>query len=113
MERIITKSFARLMGRGTHRGFITYEDLEKIKKNGAIGEILGRFYDINGKRVKTELDRRIIGLDLEDIKKIENVIGVSGGEKKVEPLLGAIRGKYIDTLITDEETAKALFKEVK
>ena len=29
MERIITKSFARLMGRGIHRGFITYEELRK------------------------------------------------------------------------------------
>ena len=29
MERIITKSFARLMGRGVHRGFITYEELSK------------------------------------------------------------------------------------
>ena len=29
MERIITKSFARLMGRGAHRGFITYEELNK------------------------------------------------------------------------------------
>ena len=29
MERIITKSFARLMGRGVHRGFITYDELKK------------------------------------------------------------------------------------
>ena len=29
MEKIITKSFARLMGRGLHRGFITYEELSK------------------------------------------------------------------------------------
>ena len=29
MERIITKSFARLMGRGVHRGFITFEELSK------------------------------------------------------------------------------------
>ena len=29
MERIITKSFARLMGRGVHRGFITHEELFK------------------------------------------------------------------------------------
>jgi len=29
VERIITKSFARLMGRGVHRGFITYEELNK------------------------------------------------------------------------------------
>ena len=32
MERIITKSFARLMGRGTHRGFITYEELKSLVK---------------------------------------------------------------------------------
>ncbi len=91
-------------------GFITYEDLEKAKEKGAIGEILGRFYDADGKRVYTELDKRIIGLDLEDLKKVENVIGVSGGKTKIEPLLGAIRGGYIDTLITDEETAKALIE---
>jgi RNA polymerase primary sigma factor len=29
MEKIITKSFARLMGRGLHRGFITYDELGK------------------------------------------------------------------------------------
>jgi len=29
VERIITKSFARLMGRGTHRGFVTFEELNK------------------------------------------------------------------------------------
>ena len=29
MERIITKSFARLIARGNHRGFITYEELTK------------------------------------------------------------------------------------
>ncbi len=29
MEKIITKSFARLMGRGLHRGFITHDELSK------------------------------------------------------------------------------------
>ncbi len=29
MEKIITKSFGRLMGRGLHRGFITYDELSK------------------------------------------------------------------------------------
>ena len=29
MEKIITKSFARLMGRGLHRGFVTYDELSK------------------------------------------------------------------------------------
>ena len=41
MERIITKSFARLMGRGVHRGFITHEELNKSlgKRNLSDGNI--------------------------------------------------------------------------
>ena len=43
MERIITKSFARLMGRGTHRGFITYEELSKsLGKRNLSDENLGQ-----------------------------------------------------------------------
>ena len=41
MERIITKSFARLMGRGVHRGFITHEELTKsLGKRNLSGENL-------------------------------------------------------------------------
>ena len=45
MERIITKSFARLMGRGTHRGFITYEELNKsLGKRNLSGENLAQAF---------------------------------------------------------------------
>ena len=45
MERIITKSFARLMGRGTHRGFITYEELSKsLGKRNLSDENLGQAF---------------------------------------------------------------------
>ena len=41
VERIITKSFARLMGRGVHRGFITHEELNKsLGKRNLSGENL-------------------------------------------------------------------------
>ena len=43
MEKIITKSFARLMGRGVHRGFITYEELNKsLGKRNLSGENLAQ-----------------------------------------------------------------------
>ena len=45
MERIITKSFARLMGRGVHRGFITYEELNKsLGKRNLSGENLAQAF---------------------------------------------------------------------
>ena len=48
MERIITKSFARLMGRGVHRGFITYEELNKSlgKRNLSIENLDQAFIHI-------------------------------------------------------------------
>tara|TARA_B100000989_G_scaffold222741_1_gene170314 strand:+ start:1640 stop:3466 length:1827 start_codon:yes stop_codon:yes gene_type:complete len=45
VERIITKSFARLMGRGTHRGFITYEELSKsLGKRNLSGDNLSQAF---------------------------------------------------------------------
>ena len=48
MERIITKSFARLLGRGVHRGFITYEELNKSlgKRNLSIENLDQAFVHI-------------------------------------------------------------------
>jgi RNA polymerase primary sigma factor len=48
VERIITKSFARLMGRGTHRGFITHEELNKSlgKRNLSIENLAQAFIHI-------------------------------------------------------------------
>ncbi len=42
------------------------------------------------------------------LKNSENVIGVAGGEEKVPAIDAALKGGFIDTLITDEETAKSL-----
>ena len=52
----------------------------------------------------------MIGLSLEDIKKAENVICVAGLEMKAEAILGAVRGGYIDTLITDENAARKMIE---
>ncbi len=53
MEKIITKSFARLMGRGLHRGFITYEELHKSlgKRNGTYENLEQAFFHIFDNKV--------------------------------------------------------------
>ena len=47
---------------------------------------------------------------LEDLRKLENVIGVAGGPSKVDAILAALRGGYLDILITDEDTAQVLLE---
>lgn len=88
--------------------YISKDKMAKLRKKGAVGDILGRFFDINGSPVRSDLSNRIIGLDLEKVRNIDTVIGVAGGKKKVKSIYGALKGNYLDVLITDEDTAKKL-----
>ena len=60
--------------------------------------------------MKTPFVDKMIGLGIKDIKKTKNVICVAGLEMKAEAILGAIRGGYIKTLITDENAAKKILQ---
>jgi deoxyribonucleoside regulator len=86
-------------------GHISMEDSERIISEGAVGDICGRYIDINGSHCHTSLSDRMIAISLDDLKKIPTVIGVAAGEKKSDIIIGALRGKYIDVLITDEKAA--------
>lgn len=79
-----------------------------LRARGAIGEIIGRFYDIEGKALGYELDDRLIGLDLTQIRALPFVVAVSGGEERVGAILGALRQRFIKVLITDFDTGAAL-----
>ena len=71
-------------------------------------DILSRFYDIDGNSIMLEMHERMIGIDFAAIKKADTVVGVAGGLAKYNAILGAIRGKIIDVLITDETVANKL-----
>ena len=53
--------------------FVLMDDGEKmsdtIKQQGGIGEVIGRAYDENGNIIHSELDNRIIGVTLEELKQ--------------------------------------------
>ncbi len=91
-------------------GFISAVQMDELRTKGAVGDISGRFFDIAGKPVVTELDERIIALSLGDLQTISPVVAVAGGDDKVEAILGALRGRYLDVLIVDEETAGQVLK---
>jgi deoxyribonucleoside regulator len=86
-------------------GHINMEDSERLIREGAVGDICGRYIDINGNHCHTSLSDRMIAISLDDLKKIPTVIGVAAGEKKADIIIGALRGQYIDVLITDEKAA--------
>ncbi|MBC7320585.1 sugar-binding transcriptional regulator [bacterium] len=89
-------------------GCVSEEELEEIKEKGGVGDILGRFYDLDGKPILSSLENRIVGIGIEELRKIPYVIGVAGGKNKLRAVLGALRMKVLNGLVTDEQTAREL-----
>ena len=89
-------------------GFLSKTDTAKLKEAGAVGAICGRFFDANGRECWNELDDRTIGLTLDELRKIKHKIGVGVGQEKVDGIFGALKGKLLNVLVTDEDTAARL-----
>ncbi|WP_116134123.1 sugar-binding transcriptional regulator [Tropicimonas sp. IMCC34043] len=90
-------------------GFLSEPEFREIQAAGAVGEIVGWFYDESGQYLDAEPNRRVAGVRVEppgDSDKL--VIGVAAGVEKIAALRGAISGRIINGLITDEDTAAAL-----
>ncbi|GAB0567482.1 transcriptional regulator LsrR [Escherichia coli] len=90
-------------------GYITKGEQLMISSKGAVGDILGYFFDENGKVISdTKIHDELIGLDLNTLKTLPTVIGVAGGVDKAEAITAAMKGGYINVLVTDQETAAAI-----
>ena len=90
-------------------GMIKQDELNDISKY-AVGDICGHFFDINGNRFFAPFSGRIVGIDIEDLKKAPLSIGVAVGADKVFPIIGALRGQWINALVTDEDTANRIIR---
>ena len=89
-------------------GLIDAHDLETLRKVGAIGDICGFWVDENGDPVDHELNRRVLALELDALKRIDQVIVVTGGKGRDWAIRAALRCGYVDTLVTDEATAASV-----
>ena len=85
-------------------------ELVEIKEAGGVGDISLRFFDVNGKLVKTSLSDRVIGMTLEELSGVDRVLALAGGQSKTSAIQGALRTGIIDLLITDKFTAERLVK---
>jgi DNA-binding transcriptional regulator LsrR (DeoR family) len=92
-------------------GLLTPNDLENLRASGAVGEMVGRFFTAEGAPAPVEVNQRIIGVELHDLHAIPQVVAVARGLAKVDAILGALRGRYISVLATDDVTARALLEK--
>ncbi len=86
------------------------EELQTVRDAGGVGDIGLRYLRADGQPVPTPLDDRVIGISLEQLKRVPRAIAVAGGPSKTEAIGAALLGGWINCLITDVHTAKRLLQ---
>lgn len=92
------------------KAYLAKEEGMKLEfTNGTIvGDICYNFIDEVGALVDCEWNKRVLSLEVSDLKRIPLKIAAAGGKDKVKGIKAALTGDWVDVLITDEDTAKAL-----
>lgn len=93
-----------------NNGILSKNDFLYLSMQGAVGDVLTHFYNCDGVPIQSPIEDRLLSTPLETLKELNNVIGISAGMHKVEAIRAALKGEYLDILITDEETAGALLQ---
>lgn len=94
-------------------GYYNNSDFEQFKKNKAVGDICMQIYNADGKTEPFDANNRVLGIKLEQMKKISNVIAVAGGSYKLESIRAGIKGGFFNILITNYSNAIGLANYIK
>lgn len=87
------------------------EDLEYLIREGAVGNFLFHYFDMNGNIIDAPFYERLICPELNVLKRIPLKICISGTKEKVSSIYGGIKGGFVDVLITDSDTAIELISK--
>ena len=66
--------------------------------------------DAEGQPIPHAINERAIGISLADLASIPNVILAAGGPHKVAVIRAVLKRNVVNTLVTDEATARALLE---
>lgn len=102
---------ARPEGSSVTSGLVTNDEVARFSAMGAVGDMLGEWFDAQGDVVRSATSDRRIGLDLDELRQMPHIVGIAGGSDKVDAIAGALAGHYLTVLVTDEEAAEGLLSD--
>ncbi len=88
-------------------GMITEAEFAELEQAGAVGEVLGHFFDEHGRSVEADINRRALGLAPADLRGKE-VVAIAGGRGKARAIAAVLESGLSTGLVTDEATARRL-----
>ena len=110
---------AVVMGIGAHQaeasgliwtGYLNRKDLTFLQSRGAVGHMCAQHFDKDGRVLDVAFNRRVISIGIDALRDIETVIAIAGSAEKAEAIHGALHGRYLDILITDDQAARAVLQ---
>lgn len=81
------------------RNVLGPSDLATLQAAGAVGEILGRFYDAHGNECASPFQQRVVSLSLNELRRIPRKVGVVAGADRTQAVLAAIEGGLLNALV--------------
>lgn len=90
---------------------LTQDEQEELRRAGAVGDVCLRFFDADGTALKTPLDQRVVSISPADLVKVPRRVGVAGGPGKYRAIQAAVRGGWVNVLVTDLDTARGLAQD--
>jgi len=91
-------------------GCLNFNEAKEIQLMGAAGDVCGHYFDICGNLMEIPLAGYAFGIDTDTLRGIPLSIGVAGGQVKAPGILGALRSKLVNSLVTDDAAARKVFE---
>jgi deoxyribonucleoside regulator len=91
--------------------YLSGPELREIADQGAVGDICGRLFDVEGLPCRASVMSRVIGLELDTIRQLPLVVGVATGRVKARAIRAALRGSLVRALVTDGEAAREVLSD--
>jgi DNA-binding transcriptional regulator LsrR (DeoR family) len=92
------------------KSFMFEDEYKDLQKKNAIGEICTYYFNADGTIIESGINERVFAIDYESYIKIPIRVGIAGGDEKTQAIIGAIKGRLINVLITDLDTANEVRK---
>ena len=96
----------------TRNQVLSEGEQKELAEAGAVGDVILHFLNKEGESVETELTKRLLRVDIAEVKKhARTVIAIAEGLEKLPVIRAALRCGLADSFFTDKETAEALLKD--
>ena len=91
-------------------GCFSVAEMRRLRDRGAVGDILGSFFDANGRAVVDGIGDRVVAIGRADLEAIPCVVAICSERDKGDAILGALRSGMVNVLVTNLSTARTVLE---